>query len=215
MWNVLSHEKSSIRNTIFSHTNSIWLWSNWNHHSNLQHTFHRFVCPAPMICWSVEMQPVRMHERIAGIFFRWNIQIVIIFNCTTVTGWGRLSEGGVLPSVLQEVQVPIVSNDRCKMMFLRAGRHEFIPDIFLCAGHDTGVIWIIHLCLYSNDYWFWFFFIGGHDSCQGDSGGPLQVCTILKTIFWRSSIFYLNNQSNPDGFYFRSKERMAITFWLG
>ncbi|KAF9422674.1 hypothetical protein HW555_001668 [Spodoptera exigua] len=71
----------------------------------------------------------------------------------TVTGWGRLSEGGVLPSVLQEVQVPIVSNERCKSMFLRAGRHEFIPDIFLCAGHERG----------------------GHDSCQGDSGGPLQV----------------------------------------
>ncbi|CAH0587101.1 unnamed protein product [Chrysodeixis includens] len=71
----------------------------------------------------------------------------------TVTGWGRLSEGGVLPSILQEVQVPIVSNERCKSMFLRAGRQEFIPDIFLCAGHERG----------------------GHDSCQGDSGGPLQV----------------------------------------
>ncbi|XP_044761886.1 serine proteinase stubble [Coccinella septempunctata] len=78
---------------------------------------------------------------------------LLIGENATVTGWGRLSEGGTLPSVLQEVQVPIVSNDRCKSMFLRAGRHEFIPDIFLCAGHEKG----------------------GQDSCQGDSGGPLQV----------------------------------------
>ncbi|XP_060524883.1 serine proteinase stubble isoform X2 [Cylas formicarius] len=78
---------------------------------------------------------------------------LLIGENATVTGWGRLSEGGTLPSVLQEVQVPIVSNDRCKSMFLRAGRHEFIPDIFLCAGHEGG----------------------GQDSCQGDSGGPLQV----------------------------------------
>ena len=54
---------------------------------------------------------------------------------------------------ISQVTVPIVSNERCKSMFFRAGRHEFIPDIFLCAGHDTG----------------------GMDSCQGDSGGPLQV----------------------------------------
>lgn len=49
--------------------------------------------------------------------------------------------------------MPIVSNENCKKMFLRAGRNEFIPDIFLCAGHE----------------------VGGQDSCQGDSGGPLQV----------------------------------------
>lgn len=71
----------------------------------------------------------------------------------TVTGWGRLSEGGILPSVLQEVRVPIVSNEKCKNMFLNAGRHEYIPDVFLCAGFENG----------------------GHDSCQGDSGGPLSV----------------------------------------
>lgn len=107
---------------------------------------------------------------------------LLIGENATVTGWGRLSEGGTLPSVLQEVSaillnasclvgnhtfivlclqvlVPIVSNDRCKTMFLQAGRNEFIPDIFLCAGHETG----------------------GQDSCQGDSGGPLQVslCSIL------------------------------------
>ncbi|GLV41138.1 Stubble [Carabus blaptoides fortunei] len=78
---------------------------------------------------------------------------LLIGENATVTGWGRLSEKGTLPSVLQEVSVPIVSNDRCKNMFLRAGRHEFIPEIFLCAGHENG----------------------GQDSCQGDSGGPLQV----------------------------------------
>lgn len=72
--------------------------------------------------------------------------------------------------------MPIVSNDKCKSMFLRAGRHEYIPEIFMCAGFDNG----------------------GRDSCQvskntyfipkkiknqhyhlkhlqGDSGGPLQV----------------------------------------
>ncbi|XKL59115.1 hypothetical protein PGB90_000131 [Kerria lacca] len=78
---------------------------------------------------------------------------LLIGENATVTGWGRLSEGGTLPSVLQEVSVPIVSNDKCKNMFLRAGRQEHIPDIFMCAGFDNG----------------------GRDSCQGDSGGPLQV----------------------------------------
>jgi serine proteinase stubble len=87
-----------------------------------------------------------------------------------------------------QVTVPIVSNEKCKDMFLKAGRQEYIPDIFMCAGFEEG----------------------GRDSCQvldnyrhytihntpsnplilpcqcairlkiafalqGDSGGPLQI----------------------------------------
>ncbi|PSN47591.1 Serine proteinase stubble [Blattella germanica] len=96
--------------------------------------------------------PLEFAPHIAPICLPGSDDLLIGENAT-VTGWGRLSEGGTLPSVLQEVSVPIVSNDCCKSMFLRAGRHEFIPEIFLCAGHENG----------------------GQDSCQGDSGGPLQV----------------------------------------
>ena len=53
----------------------------------------------------------------------------------TVAGWGRLSEGGVLPSILQHVSVPIVSNQQCKNMFLAAGRHEVRHGL---ATHSDG-----------------------------------------------------------------------------
>ncbi|XP_075221447.1 serine proteinase stubble [Lycorma delicatula] len=96
--------------------------------------------------------PLEFAPHIAPICLPGSDDLLIGENAT-VTGWGRLSEGGTLPSILQEVNVPIVSNDKCKNMFLRAGRHEFIPEIFMCAGYDDG----------------------GRDSCQGDSGGPLQV----------------------------------------
>ena len=47
--------------------------------------------------------------------------------------------------------MPIVSNESCKQMFFRAGRHEVIPHIFMCAGYDNG----------------------GRDSCQVSKGfGP-------------------------------------------
>lgn len=97
-------------------------------------------------------QPLQFPPHIAPICLPPD-NIDLLGRNATVTGWGRLNEGGTLPTILQEVRVPIVSNDKCKDMFLNAGRPEYIPDIFLCAGYEEG----------------------GRDSCQGDSGGPLQV----------------------------------------
>ena len=71
----------------------------------------------------------------------------------TVTGWGRLSEYGKTSNVLREVQLPIISNERCMWMYRSSGINEWIPNIFLCAGTARG----------------------GRDACNGDSGGPLVV----------------------------------------
>ena len=70
-----------------------------------------------------------------------------------VAGWGKLSYGGPIPSILQVVKLPILANDKCQEMFNNAGHDKEIKPTFLCAGYTDG----------------------GKDSCEGDSGGPLMV----------------------------------------
>lgn len=65
-----------------------------------------------------------------------------------VVGWGRTTEGGMLPNILQEVRVPILSLNQCRGTKYKASR---ITNNMLCAGRANT------------------------DSCQGDSGGPLLV----------------------------------------
>nr|XP_053653090.1 serine protease filzig-like isoform X1 [Cherax quadricarinatus]XP_053653091.1 serine protease filzig-like isoform X1 [Cherax quadricarinatus] len=74
-------------------------------------------------------------------------------NTGYVTGWGRLYEDGPLPSVLQKVPVPVITNKECEDMYRAAGYVEHIPNIFICAGYERGK----------------------RDSCEGDSGGPLVI----------------------------------------
>ncbi|GIX80960.1 serine proteinase stubble [Caerostris extrusa] len=93
----------------------------------------------------------------------------------TVTGWGRLSEGGVLPSILQEVQVPIISNEKCKNMFLAAGRHEYIPDIFMCAGFEEG----------------------GRDSCQEIQADHYKYKPMKDTGSWQALFLGASAVPNP------------------
>ncbi|XP_057186486.1 ovochymase-2-like [Triplophysa rosa] len=67
-----------------------------------------------------------------------------------VAGWGRIKDRGPLPLVLQEVDLDVVEQSRCKhvLQTLRPGQKVFTV---LCAGPERG----------------------GRDACQGDSGGPL------------------------------------------
>ena len=73
---------------------------------------------------------------------------LVDFNATLI-GTGVLSEGGLEPTTLQKVTVPIVSNAVCK----RSYGDSAITDRMICAGLQTGT----------------------KDSCNGDSGGPLWV----------------------------------------
>nr|XP_015215094.1 PREDICTED: transmembrane protease serine 6 [Lepisosteus oculatus] len=65
-----------------------------------------------------------------------------------VTGWGAKKEGGPVSSILQKVDVRLISQDICN----RSYRYQISPRM-LCAGYPDGK----------------------KDACQGDSGGPL-VC---------------------------------------
>jgi len=67
----------------------------------------------------------------------------------TVVGWGTLSFGGPSATILQQLTIPVWSNNECES---KIGLTVY--DVFLCAGLKDE---------------------GGHDACQGDSGGPLMI----------------------------------------
>ncbi|XP_046740509.1 trypsin-1-like [Diprion similis] len=71
-----------------------------------------------------------------------------------ITGWGTTTEGGSASTVLQIVEVPIISKADCSSAYSVYGG---IPDGQICAAYTDG----------------------GKDACQGDSGGPLAIDDVL------------------------------------
>jgi secreted trypsin-like serine protease len=72
----------------------------------------------------------------------------------TVAGFGATSEDGPPAAVLQEAQVPRVSDTACATAYsdpTPVAGNAFDPESALCAGFPEG----------------------GVDTCEGDSGGPL------------------------------------------
>jgi len=69
-----------------------------------------------------------------------------------ITGWGHTAEGGDIPQILQQAQVPLITRDSCQAAYQDLG--YTITKRMRCAGYAAG----------------------GIDACQGDSGGPL-VCS--------------------------------------
>lgn len=65
------------------------------------------------------------------------------------SGWGTLKEDGKPSCVLQEVEVPVISNEECRNTNYSS---KMISDNMMCAGYPAT---------------------GQKDTCQGDSGGPL------------------------------------------
>ncbi|OWK62716.1 Enteropeptidase [Lonchura striata] len=84
------------------------------------------------------IQPICLPEK--------NQQFLPGINCS-IAGWGNIRNGGPSSNILQEAEVPLLSNEKCQQWMPKYN----ITENMLCAGYDMG----------------------GIDSCQGDSGGPL------------------------------------------
>ncbi|XP_064100784.1 transmembrane protease serine 9-like [Macrobrachium nipponense] len=91
--------------------------------------------------------PVTLSERVKPVCLPDVSKNYSGFKAVT-SGWGSLTEGGSSPDILNEVDVPVITNEACNASYDGA-----ITSNMICAGYPSG----------------------GKDACQGDSGGPLVV----------------------------------------
>jgi secreted trypsin-like serine protease len=69
----------------------------------------------------------------------------------TITGWGRTSNSNILPNILQEANIGIITTSQCQTRM---------------TGVSGVTVWDGHICLYDTAQ--------NIGSCNGDSGGPLN-----------------------------------------
>lgn len=72
-----------------------------------------------------------------------------------LAGWGTTSYKGSPSSILQDVQIPIVSTTDCGSNYRAFFPNQVFDNRIICAG------------------------FGGKDACQGDSGGPLMLPQVI------------------------------------
>ncbi|KAG8010258.1 Serine protease hepsin [Nibea albiflora] len=92
-------------------------------------------------------QPLTFNEYIQPVCLPAYGQRLIDGQMGTVTGWGNVGYYGHLADVLQEANVPIISDTVCNAPDYYDNQ---ITTSMFCAGYEKG----------------------GTDACQGDSGGP-------------------------------------------
>ncbi|KAI5742552.1 hypothetical protein M8J77_008531 [Diaphorina citri] len=95
-------------------------------------------------------RPFKFNEFVSPICLP-NPGLTVTADVGLISGWGRLSEGGSLPHILQAAEVPLTPKEECRRSYAVAGYSNYLNQCQVCTGTKQG----------------------GLDSCQGDSGGPL------------------------------------------
>lgn len=110
---------------------------------------------------------------------------------STVSGWGRLITGGPLPDVLQQVDVPITSNEVCNEAYEPLFGEAAVADSMICAG----------------------FVEGSRDACHGDSGGPLTI-TVDDVDYSAGIVSWGSGECAAEGFYGVYTRTSSFVDWI-
>ena len=64
--------------------------------------------------------------------------LIYVTDYGIVTGWGRLTEKGTLPHILQMVRLPFIATSECQQMYRHLGYMEYLHECQICSGCEKG-----------------------------------------------------------------------------